>query len=104
MPMLSSSQPSSLQASACFSLLCRPLWPGTKARLARVQNLRRFCELLRLSFELRQQHWHFSQTSRQSLEFQNVQTGSQILNLKENVLLTLLDYQVRGLQGCSDTP
>jgi len=80
MPILLSSQSSIIQASACFPLVCRPHWPRRKARLDRVQNLRRVCEILRLSFQLRQQHWHCPQTSRQSIEFQNMQPGSQIFN------------------------
>src|SRR4028119_527807 len=88
MPRLSSSQSSSIQASACFPLVCRPQWSRRKARLDRVQNLRRVCQILRLSFQLRQQQWHCPQTSRPSLEFQNVQAGSQIFNLKENALVT----------------
>src|SRR4028118_397448 len=96
MPMLSSSQSSSIQASACFPLVGRPQRPGRKARLDRVQNLRRVCEILRLSFELRQQHWHCPQTSRQSLEFQNLQAGSQIFKVKENALVT---QRINGLCG-----
>ncbi len=82
--------------TACFPLVCRQQWPGRKARLDRVQNLRRVCDILRLSFELRQQHWHCPQTSRQSIEFQNVQPGSQIVNLKENALVT---QRISGLCG-----
>ncbi len=74
--------------------------PGRKPRLDRVQNLRRVCEILRLSFELRQQHWHCPQTSRQSLEFQNVQPGSQFFNLKENALVT---KRISGLCGSKRT-
>ncbi|MEG4444786.1 hypothetical protein QUB47_33720 [Microcoleus sp. AT9_B5] len=74
--MLSASQSSSTQASACFPLVCRQQRRGKKTRLDRVPNFRRVGDRPPVEIHWRQQHWQSPQTSCDRIEFPNVQAGS----------------------------
>ncbi|MEG4074258.1 hypothetical protein QUA30_16215 [Microcoleus sp. Pol14C2] len=83
--MLSSSQSYSIQASACFFLVCgNSGGEGKRDSIECQTNLRRVCDRLRLTFDLSHQHWHCSQTS------------CQIFNLKGNAIVT---QRISGLYG-----